>query len=60
MDFSADPYRHGSYSLYNLCDPDTAEFFDTGKGHTIPRSGLVVEELGDAVRALIEKAKGEE
>lgn len=53
---SIDPFRHGAYALYNVCDPDTAQFFDTGKGHTIPRSGLVIQELGDAMRGLIEQA----
>ncbi|OKO94429.1 hypothetical protein PENSUB_11696 [Penicillium subrubescens] len=52
-----DPFRHGAYALYNVCDPDTAAFFDTGKGHTIPRSGLVIDELGDAVRDLIAKSQ---
>ncbi|KAJ5577870.1 uncharacterized protein N7459_006834 [Penicillium hispanicum] len=51
-----DPFRQGAYALYNVCDPNTATFFDTGKGHTIPRSGLVIHELGDAVRDLIAKA----
>ncbi|KAJ5683112.1 hypothetical protein N7462_006277 [Penicillium macrosclerotiorum] len=53
-----DPFRHGAYALYNVCDPDTATFFDTGKGHTIPRSGQVIEELGNAVRDLIAKGLG--
>lgn len=51
-----DPFRHGAYALYNVCDQDTAVFFDTGKGHTIPRSGLVIHELGDAVRGLMDRA----
>lgn len=55
-----DPFRHGAFALYNVCDPDTAIFFDTGKGHTIPRSGLVIKELGDAVRDMITKATGAE
>jgi hypothetical protein len=50
---SADPYRYGALALYNVCDPDTANMFDTGKGHTIPRTGKVISELGDAVRELI-------
>lgn len=54
-----DPFRHGAYALYNVCDPDTAVFFDTGKGHTIPRSGLVINELGDAVRDLISTSQDE-
>ncbi|CEO58651.1 hypothetical protein PMG11_03359 [Penicillium brasilianum] len=52
-----DPFRHGAYALYNVCDPDTAAFFDTGKGHTIPRSGLVISELADAIRDLIAKSE---
>jgi hypothetical protein len=52
-DPSADPFRHGAFALYNVCDPDTAMFFDTGKGHTIPRSGKVIIELGSAVRDLV-------
>ncbi|KAJ5204167.1 uncharacterized protein N7498_005046 [Penicillium cinerascens] len=51
-----DPFRHGAFALYNVCDPDTAVFFDTGKGHTIPRSGKVITELADAVRDLIAKS----
>ncbi|KAJ6121740.1 DUF341 family oxidoreductase [Penicillium capsulatum] len=55
-----DPFRHGAYALYNICDPDTATFFDTGKGHTIPRSGKVITELADAVRGLQAMAHGED
>ncbi|KAJ5744005.1 hypothetical protein N7533_008875 [Penicillium manginii] len=55
-----DPFRHGAYALYNVCDPDTAIFFDTGKGHTIPRSGLVINELANAVRDIVEKSHEEE
>ncbi|CAL5871696.1 uncharacterized protein PFLUO_LOCUS5949 [Penicillium psychrofluorescens] len=55
-----DPYRHGAEALYNVCDPDTAAMFDTGKGHTIPRSGLVITELGNEVRELIERARVDE
>ncbi|KAJ5477812.1 hypothetical protein N7530_003321 [Penicillium desertorum] len=54
---SDDPFKHGSYALYNICDPDCAEMFDTGKGHVIPRSGPTIAELGEAVRDLIGKAK---
>ncbi|GAD95060.1 DUF341 family oxidoreductase, putative [Paecilomyces variotii No. 5] len=55
-----DPYRDGALALYNVCDPDTAVIFDTGKGHTIPRAGLVITELGNAVRELIEVASQQE
>jgi hypothetical protein len=33
--------------------------FDTGKGHTIPRAGKVISELGDAVRELISSTEDE-
>ncbi|CAG7924266.1 unnamed protein product [Penicillium olsonii] len=51
-----DPYRYGALALFNVCDPDTAAMFDTGRGHTIPRSGQVILELGNAVRDLVDKA----
>jgi hypothetical protein len=54
-----DPYRAGADCLYNVCDPDKAHFFDTGKGHTVPRGGPVIEELGDAIRELIQRTKEE-
>lgn len=50
---NTDPYRYGALALYNVCDPESANMFDTGKGHTIPRAGKVISELGDAVRELI-------
>ncbi|KAH8699210.1 putative DUF341 family oxidoreductase [Talaromyces proteolyticus] len=52
-----DPYRYGALALYNVCDPDTAIMFDTGKGHTIPRAGPVISELAFAVQELILNAK---
>lgn len=48
-----DPYRDGALGLYNVCNPDVAEIFDTGRGHTIPRGGPLVSELADAVREMI-------
>ncbi|KAJ5747241.1 uncharacterized protein N7511_008937 [Penicillium nucicola] len=51
-----DPYRYGALALFNVCDPDSAALFDTGRGHTIPRSGKVITELGNAVRDLIDRA----
>ncbi|GLA43470.1 hypothetical protein AnigIFM63309_001397 [Aspergillus niger] len=45
-----DPFRYGSEALYETCDLDAAEFFDMGKGHTLPRSGLVVSELAQSMR----------
>lgn len=54
--FGTDPYRYGALALFNICDPDTAAMFDTGRGHTIPRSGPIITELGNAVRDLIDRA----
>ncbi|KAI9929179.1 hypothetical protein MW887_001583 [Aspergillus wentii] len=51
-----DPFRYGAFALYNTCDPNNAIMFDTGKGHTLPRSGPVIQELGEAMRTLIGRA----
>lgn len=51
-----DPYKDGALALYNVCDPGTANLFDTGKGHTLPRSGPVLTELVDAVEQMLEEA----
>lgn len=40
-------------ALYNVCNEDTAVFFDTGKGHTIPRQGESLDELAQAVRDMV-------
>lgn len=47
-------------ALYNCCDEDKAQLFDTGKGHTLPRHGKVLVELGAAVRTMVKKCRGEE
>ncbi|PYH71008.1 DUF341 family oxidoreductase [Aspergillus vadensis CBS 113365] len=52
-----DPFRIAADCLYNICDPDSAYFFDTGKGHTIPRGGPVIDELGDTIRELIQRTR---
>lgn len=51
-----DPYKDGALALYNVCDPATAHLFDTGKGHTLPRSGPVLTELVDAMEEVLEEA----
>ncbi|KKY28037.1 hypothetical protein UCDDS831_g00560 [Diplodia seriata] len=51
-----DPYIHGAMALFNLCDEDTAELFDHGKGHTVPRDSVTLRELGEAVMRLTAKA----
>lgn len=55
LTIGADHYRYGALALFNVCDPDTAAMFDTGRGHTIPRSGQVIKELGNAMRDLVDK-----
>ncbi|KAB2571686.1 putative duf341 domain containing protein [Lasiodiplodia theobromae] len=50
-----DPYIHGAMALFNLCDEDTAELFDHGKGHTVPRDAATLRELGEAIMRLTAK-----
>jgi hypothetical protein len=52
-----DPFIAGAMSLYNMCDEDTAELFDHGKGHTVPRDAGAVKLLCGAVRRLVGKAE---
>ncbi|PHH89776.1 hypothetical protein CDD83_5287 [Cordyceps sp. RAO-2017] len=47
-----DPYIHGAMALYNVCDPDTAEIFDHGGGHTLPRDGTTIKELVSSVSSV--------
>ncbi|KAJ4387498.1 hypothetical protein N0V93_008091 [Gnomoniopsis smithogilvyi] len=47
-----DPYISGAVALYNMCDRDTAEIFDHGKGHTVPRDARTIQELCDAIERL--------
>lgn len=47
-----DPYVSGAVALYNMCDRDTAEIFDHGKGHTVPRDARTIQELCDAIERL--------
>jgi hypothetical protein len=48
-----DPYILGAVALYNMCDPDSAELFDHGKGHTVPRDAKAIKELCDAISRLV-------
>ncbi|KAF3760396.1 hypothetical protein M406DRAFT_324809 [Cryphonectria parasitica EP155] len=48
-----DPYIAGAVALYNMCDQETAEMFDHGKGHTVPRDSMTIRELCDAIERLI-------
>lgn len=44
-----DPYILGAMALFNICDEDTAELFDHGKGHTVPRDRRSINSLCDAI-----------
>lgn len=48
----SDPYIAGAVALYNMCDSNTAELFDHGKGHTVPRDARTIQELCDAIARL--------
>lgn len=48
----SDPYISGAVALYNMCDRNTAEMFDHGKGHTVPRDARTIQELCDAIERL--------
>ncbi|KAI5251278.1 putative DUF341 family oxidoreductase [Aureobasidium subglaciale] len=48
-----DPYKDGALALYNLFDDNMAIFFDSAGGHTIPRHGKMLQELGQAVKDLV-------
>ncbi|PFH62882.1 hypothetical protein XA68_11438 [Ophiocordyceps unilateralis] len=50
-----DPYIHGALALYDMCDPDTAELFDHGKGHTLPRDNKTIGELALSVNQAMAK-----
>ncbi|KAK7699741.1 hypothetical protein SLS57_012317 [Botryosphaeria dothidea] len=52
-----DPYIHGAMALFNLCEDSTAELFDHGKGHTVPRDAVTLGELSAAVMRLVERAE---
>lgn len=51
-----DPYLQGSMALFNTCDEDTAEMFDHGKGHIVPRDTKTLGELREYVARLTVKA----
>ncbi|PHH88957.1 hypothetical protein CDD83_6824 [Cordyceps sp. RAO-2017] len=48
-----DPYLHGSMTLFDVCDPDTAELFDHGSGHTLPRDPEVLKELVAVIEKML-------
>ncbi|KAG5950605.1 hypothetical protein E4U53_004769 [Claviceps sorghi] len=52
-----DPYIDGAMALYSMCDQDSADLFDHGNGHFIPREPQTLTELSANVAELIEKAE---
>ncbi|KAI1207119.1 serine hydrolase-domain-containing protein [Annulohypoxylon truncatum] len=52
---SNDPLVYSSVALYNACDQDTAQLYDHGLGHLVPRDADNVEQLGDTLSDVITK-----
>ncbi|KAG5927126.1 hypothetical protein E4U42_002575 [Claviceps africana] len=52
-----DPYIDGAMSLYSMCDQDSADLFDHGNGHFIPREAQTLTELSTNIAALIKKTE---
>jgi predicted esterase len=50
---SQDAMISGVMALYNVCDPDTADLFDHGGGHIIPRDAQTVTEISKIIRAMV-------
>ncbi|CAG8364238.1 unnamed protein product [Penicillium salamii] len=50
---ASDPFLDGSMTLYNMCDPDTADLFDHGGGHVLPRAKKNVDELASVIHEMI-------
>lgn len=50
---ASDPFLDGSMALYNMCDPDTADLFDHGGGHVLPRAKKNVDELASVIHEMI-------
>lgn len=50
---AADPFLDAAMALYNLCDPDSADLFDHGGGHVIPRGRDTIGDITDVVRSMI-------
>ncbi|CAG8028881.1 unnamed protein product [Penicillium olsonii] len=50
---ACDPFLDGSMALYNMCDPDTADLFDHGGGHALPRAKKATDELALVIHEMI-------
>jgi hypothetical protein len=53
----SDPYILGAVALYNMCERTSAEMFDHGKGHTVPRDPRTIQELCDAIDRLTSRGE---
>lgn len=53
----SDPYILGAVALYNMCERSSAEMFDHGKGHTVPRDSRTIQELCDAIDRLTSRGE---
>ncbi|KAK4163726.1 serine hydrolase FSH [Cladorrhinum sp. PSN259] len=51
-----DPYMLASKALFNICDEETSEMFDHGKGHSVPRDMRSVKDLCGPLRRLVGRA----
>ncbi|EEH41413.2 hypothetical protein PAAG_02976 [Paracoccidioides lutzii Pb01] len=54
-----DPFIDGCMALYNICDPDTANIFDHGHGHTVPQGDKIQGELAEVIREMVAEAQQE-
>lgn len=57
---ASDPYLVGSMALFAVCDSDTAEMFDHGMGHMVPRDAVTVKVLADRLRGFWEEMEERE
>ncbi|KAI1465982.1 serine hydrolase-domain-containing protein [Daldinia caldariorum] len=52
---SNDPLVYSSVALYNTCDQDSAQLYDHGLGHLVPRDADNVKQLGDVLADVISR-----
>lgn len=56
---SNDPLVYSSVALYNNCAQDSAQLYDHGLGHLVPRDADNVEQLGDTLSDVITRINAE-
>lgn len=56
---AADPYLDGAMALYNMCNQDTADLFDHGGGHVIPRNKDVVYQVSEVLQEMISSVEAD-